>query len=510
MQSNDVFELYKPLRNHLRKTSLLESLRVMWAYSRYLQFDKQIPDDIEVTPKVRSGRKMDYVSFLNEWALETLVREIIINSQETTTCAKTVREWNYLAGALNKLRELENSIYGKFGTDQGIHLEIHRIAHRQFPWQSRPSTISMTRYFKIFGYAPLDKITQDVIGLTTKELYLIGTAVLAVYLKEPILSYPPHIGVKGITLENLKRVLNRFSCELTTLKNKLLSEQEMNEKFAYSYHSLRAYPIMKMTYNNKDSYVCPLPTLFVWRLTSGIYYEIYKEEGFDNAFGRSFQNYIGEVLKNSNVENKININPEEEYYVGRERKDTIDWIADEAEAALFIECKTKRMTILAKVALNSEEALDKDLDILADAVIQAYENINNYRNNEYPNYKFNKEKMIFPLVVTLEEWYLFIDKIREKVGEKVKEKFNESSLPVSWLNELPYSICSTQEFEELMQIIQIVGIKKFMSSKVFDREKRSWLFSSYMSSDFPEELNKTQFLFEANFNTIFPQGVIEK
>jgi hypothetical protein len=240
------------------------------------------------------------------WELELLAREIILNSGENTA-RKTIQKWNYFTATLNKLRELENNIYRKYGSNKNIRSEVHRIAHRQFPWQSRPNEISMTRYFKIFSYNTLEKIIQDVIGLTTKEVYLIGMALFSVYLKEFALFYPPSkIDIEGINKENLKTFLDRFSAGSRVLKNKLLSEQEMNEKFAYSYSSLRAYPIINMAYEKRDAYACPLPTLFLWRLTSGIYYDICKENGFDNAFGPSFQNYVGEVLESANIEKKIN------------------------------------------------------------------------------------------------------------------------------------------------------------------------------------------------------------
>ena len=42
------YDLYKPLRNHLRKLSVEESLYVVWAYSQHLTNNINIPVDIEV------------------------------------------------------------------------------------------------------------------------------------------------------------------------------------------------------------------------------------------------------------------------------------------------------------------------------------------------------------------------------------------------------------------------------------------------------------------------------
>ena len=147
--------------------------------------------------------------------------------------------------------------------------------------------------------------------------------------------------------ENINNFLNCFSRELTEIVTLIKEEQKMDEKYAYSYSSLRAYPLIKMKYMNILSVVCPLPTLLIDRITSGLYYEIVNENNFDNCFGQSFQHYVGKILEISNKNNKINYIPESEYYIGRDRKDTIDWIAYDTDSALFVECKTKRLTFMA-------------------------------------------------------------------------------------------------------------------------------------------------------------------
>ncbi|MHC4276559.1 MAG: hypothetical protein ACYSTI_04405 [Planctomycetota bacterium] len=157
------------------------------------------------------------------------------------------------------------------------------------------------------------------------------------------------------------------------------------------------------------------------------------------------------------------------------------------------------MTLPAKVELLSEEALDKDLEIIANAIVQVYKNINNYRNNEYPNYKYNKDKTVFPLVVTLEEWYFLVDTELDKINKSVKEQFNNVNLPVSWLY--------TREFEQMMQIIQNVGIQKFMDKKWLKSEESTRDIAAYMSNYFPEERKKAKFLFEDDFDEIFPPGL---
>jgi len=61
---------------------------------------------------------------------------------------------------------------------------------------------------------------------------------------------------------------------------------------------------------------------------------------------------------------------------------------------------------------------------------------------------------------------------------------------------MPYSICSVEDFEGMMQVMQTTYIKKFMDRKVFDKEKIERLFRPFMSNEFAEESRKIKFLFE--------------
>ncbi len=262
-----------------------------------------------------------------------------------------------------------------------------------------------------------------------------------------------------------------------------------------------------LKHQNKDVLVCPATTLLFWKLTSGIFYEICNEEGFDNEFGKSFQNYAGDVIRAA--VSGMKIYPEEEYYEGKNKKNTGDWVVEDKDSALLIECKAKRVTLLAKAEIKSEEALDKDLDALANAVIQVYKTLADCLKNKYPTFKPN-EKKIFPIVITLEDWYFFGDKIITILNAKVKEGFKIYSLSESWLTEMPFSICSIKEFEMMIQIMEKFGIKQFMEKKLLDAERQKWAFYSFIKDQFGEEIKNLKTLFYSDFNKIFPERLLKK
>jgi len=503
MNDNNLYNSYKPLKNHLRQTFVIESLYVIWAYSAYLQFKNPIPRNIEFLQSAITSLTM-----ITGWELELLARETIINAEESGYFKKTLKKWSYFAGAINKLKDTENEISKLYIDEKNVLLELYRLAHRQFPWQTQTSRQYITRYFKIFSYPTIDEIIQRKIGFSSvQKLYFLGMLFWGFFMKKAFLKFPLSIvGMQEINTQDLELFLNFSSKNLNDLKYLLKNDQEINEKFAYTYSSLKAYPIIKLS----DYAICPSPNLLMWRITNGIYYDICNEKDFGNEFGKAFQKYVGDVAKTGG--DKINVYEEREYYDKKIKtlKNTVDWIIEDKTAALFIECKTKRLTILAKSELKSQADLSRCLNTLSDAVIQVYKTAIDYSENRYPQFGFKQERKIYPLIVTLEDWYIFGDQLRSALNDMVLEKLQLQNISLSLLSEMPYSVCSVQEFEAITQIISRLGIDNFMSKKLSNKEWRVWDFNEYCKSAFPEEYRETKFLFAADFNKIFSERTIEE
>lgn len=102
-----VYDLYKPLRNNLRKVSLIPSLRVIWAWIHHLQFDTDFPTDIKVPWEIASvaaGPKKG----IFEWELATLAKELVLNAPERG--ATDMRVWKVFAESANHLKNLDDAI----------------------------------------------------------------------------------------------------------------------------------------------------------------------------------------------------------------------------------------------------------------------------------------------------------------------------------------------------------------------------------------------------------------
>ena len=506
-QRDDIFEVYKPLRNHLKKCEIADSLRVIREYAQDLQFKGSLfSPDIEILPEYQQKDHVQKMRWIAEWSLEILAKEVIINSPQKKWQPNSFKKWKHFSNAINKIKDIEKRISQNYIGQGNILREMGRTAHLQFCWQiERPNAEMLSRYYKIYSTPGLSSLVRNTIGLTIKEIYIIGVALLGVYMKWIALNYPPNISIEEMNKDSLDTFLKHFSIDLQDIKQKLISEQSINEDYLYAFSSLRGYPIIRMPYESKESLVCPIPTLLFWRIAGGLYYEVVDQRGFDKAFGKAFQGYIGDCITKAHTNKNIDSYQEESYVAGKERKDTTDWIIDDGSCAVFIECKGKRMTLPSKTQLVVGNALEKDMQKMADFIVQAYKSIRDYRNDEYHHYKNNKQRTVYPLIVTLEDWHLFGDSPLLK--EAIEKKMSVEGVPLRWLKELPYTVCSASEFEKLVQIIQHEGIEATIGKKAKDPKRSRWELDVFLSSEYPEKHKNTKALFLEEYDSIFPERV---
>jgi hypothetical protein len=213
---------------------------------------------------------------------------------------------------------------------------------------------------------------------------------------------------------------------------------------------------------------------------------------------------VGEVLRQRVTNAGMSILEQEAYLVGLHQKHSVDWIIEQGgEAALFVECKTKRLIWTSKAGVANLAALDRDMRNLGRAVVQVYKAIGDYRAGRYPHLAFMEERRIYPVIVTLEDWYLSGFGMPARLDAAVRKIMEAGGLPIAWLDEMPYSIMSVRELETAAGVIDAVGVHPFMSGKVLDPESRRWGFGAYCNERYPDDVANLHPLFRDEFDAMF-------
>jgi hypothetical protein len=131
-EQRTVFDLHLPLRRHLRRFGLIDSLYVVRAYEQHLQFRHPFPPDVQVAPHfLEATQRYDKKVF--EWELDILARQLFLwacDISSTSLC-----NWNEFSKAINCIKTLGDNIARLYPElyKPNILIEIYRIAHNQFP-----------------------------------------------------------------------------------------------------------------------------------------------------------------------------------------------------------------------------------------------------------------------------------------------------------------------------------------------------------------------------------------
>jgi hypothetical protein len=494
-----ISDRYKKFRNCVAELAREGSLRVIWAFTQYLQTaDFTMPKDIEVDPRFYEREVAR--AWINEWSLALLAKEVLLHSGAIAKKGASLRKWSVLGRFLNQINKLEGEIYGAFGSPNNVLVELIRIAHRTFEWQGNgPSQRSIIRYHMIFNTVEISDICFQRYGLTIYEVMACGTAILGHYLDTHSMRLPLTSQIAQLPVEKFEAFLSFVADDISAIKPKLKSEQQYNESFAYAFNSLRARPIVYMCSGATDVAVCPIPTLLFWRYTAGLYYDFITVPAFANLFGDSFQSYIGEVVRVAAP--SLAAHEEQKYSINSREKRTVDWIvSDGAKSSLFIECKAKRIRHAAKQTLSDTAALEEDIGIMASAVVQIYKTIKDCLDGHYPHFRIETEARVYPCVVTLEDWHMHGPKMYGLLRELVRTKMAEDRLPDEYISQMPYSIWPIDHFEIGLQVMNENPISAFMDGKLLDVEMQDWEWGPYMSSKFK---GARKSLFEKEYAELF-------
>lgn len=106
-------------------------------------------------------------------------------------------------------------------------------------------------------------------------------------------------------LENI----SRHTFELTHRAQALVNDAH---SFAYRGSVLRETPVIRVYGSEGVGLICPISQLLLWRVTSGMYYDVIYNSKVSNEIGKNFEEYVQCLLKKT-FGNLYRVEPELEY-----------------------------------------------------------------------------------------------------------------------------------------------------------------------------------------------------
>jgi hypothetical protein len=258
------YEEYKPFRNYMRRFDLVHGLVDVWCYSLHVMEGQPLPADYAVGALPFKPLKEHFYP----WDLDILARELVLNAGKRGD--RSLRTWDHLAVAVNHIRRLDEAAYMDSGTEPSdVIFELHRIAHRQFPWQISVGMAPMMRAFKVFGEAAVDAIVVRELGMTVRQFLLLGAAVGGSFLKKWGMSTNLDYGGLGISREASDAFFRRITCTTEQLKVETAKRQSYGRDWLYTWNPLEATPLVSFDPAVPDRVLCPIPRYLIRRASAG-------------------------------------------------------------------------------------------------------------------------------------------------------------------------------------------------------------------------------------------------
>ncbi|UIF88800.1 hypothetical protein KAF44_26465 (plasmid) [Cupriavidus necator] len=340
--------------------------------------------------------------------------------------------------------------------------DLTAMAHQQFPWQVHKSLLTLMRYYRLLRHPALAPIVEAEVGMEVRTYFLLGVIAGGELLNRPWIARQRALDVVGITPHQVRRFYEPLTVRVGSLRAQIVVQQRLDRRWGFTWNPLEGTPLVRLDRNAAHA-IAPISEYFYRAITNGLYYRLVNRAGFSTGLGASFEAYIGDVLREAFPAPRYGVAGETQYTVGKQAKLGTDWIVTDGSANLFIECKTKRLRLDAKMP-DAVEEFEAQLDVLAGIVVQLYKNIRDAQDGHTPAWRPNTQQ-IYPLVITLDEWHLLGPNVLDALDLRVKARLRRENLPLSVLQEMPYTTCSAQDFESAVLIMAELGLDPYLREK---------------------------------------------
>lgn len=481
----DIYDLYKPLRNHLQTLDLQALLEMICMV--------QSGHEDEVAIKLR-GAFGRLIGEIFRWELHILAREALLHSSVDRN--KKQPTLQNLIELVNGVRRICEGVSRRtIGCPDEAVRSLHPVGHQQMRWQNSRDWDRFFRTFRIYNRKEIHQLLHEVSGVRLTTIYTLTFAIAGgVRRSGPWVLATQNFEFLGIPSSERDAYFAMVGSPHASLSKSVKSMAHYDQRWAFTWNPLEATPLIQLRADQPDQYLCPLPELLLRRATDSLFFDLAKSsDQCSNPYGTAFQDYVGDVLRAQFKGPVHRVHEEQEYWIGKKKKHGVDWIVEDPSGHIMLECKTRRIRVDAMAAADGEQ-LANAIDDLAKMVVQHYKNIDDALRGHA---KWRPDgKPVYPVVVTLDDWRLFAPHVIEMLKNRVREQLVEIALS-ALLESSPFIVTSIAELELAGQAIAQIGIDRFFASRVMTLNPHFDL-RMHASQAFPE--------IKVNYARLFPDS----
>lgn len=474
-----MYSTYKTMRNFASKLGRVDSLIKIWSFYQNIRFNRALPSQFA---RMNKQGRLSLKDIVHPWELDILTREIVLHADDNNS--KDLYNTNHLAAAINNIRSISNS-QNHIDLHKTIFNEIQRGYQQQALWNTN-THLMLARHLKIYKTPALEEVLTKGTSLSINQFYTLGISISGHFLSNFVYNLKQDYTFFGISNEQRDAFLEKVVISFDDLKTRTIAMQEYNENWSYTLNPLVSTPLIIFDQATPNIVICPIPFYLMYRFSEGLFFDIAKIKGYEQAYGDAFEEYLHDISMILNIGPTTNIKVKKPapYKVGKNQKHGVDLLVYDSTGAMLIECKAKRLSLNARYKLD-DDALNAEIDVLARYIVQNYKNLEDI-TNERTGWKPDG-RSFFPVVVTLVSWNLFGPKAYEQLEKSVLIHLEKSKISSDIVVLYPYTVMSTEEYETAFQVIAQVGVKEFFTRRS-NENQQGWLVMPSIHNNFPEEL----------------------
>lgn len=414
------------------------------AASRYLSFPSQAADARFKSPLG-----------VHPWELETLLGELFIapKAQQGPGPNRVLncRVFGAMVALINALRKLENAESGLYLRRVNILDELHRIAQRQFPWQSGYfNRIQFYRSSRIYGGPKCSAFFEERYGVSQNAVSALGFGLFTHFSEHPVLVGGLNLKSLGLAPKDAATALKLISTPIARAKDQFQRDLEYVTKkwgqappAAYRPSIFRRFPVVAF---GPQALRSPLPELILERVTSGLYYDLLLGgQPLRNEASRRFELYCLDLLRS--LIPSLGASADYYYWHTNQRYRSPDILGQvDGKLALVIECKASKLSFDAQYSEDPLTIARVGYDELAKGAFQLWRYFAHVRIGSAGRALAPKT---LGLVLTLDAWMMMSRELRAQVLLKA-EALAAGCPEILAEDKTPVVFCSVQDFERTL------------------------------------------------------------
>jgi hypothetical protein len=243
---------------------------------------------------------------------------------------------------------------------------------------------------------------------------------------------------------------------------------------ALDFQPFLQYPVVR---SGNDEYMVPIPKLLIDRFTNGLFHDFanrMKGSGHANSFrtyfGKLFERYVG--LQLSMVFDPTQLNPEQNY--GKAGKTTPDWVVNDPELSLAIECRSSTFTLDTQKYADLDR-ITRDLGkIGVDTLVHIWPKIQDIQEAQ-THISLASERAPLQVICTFESlepigmFGAFLRGEIRRLSGKEPPKFY--LMPVTYLE----AMCATENREDFFRALMKLEVDEKWSDPSDEGPRNRWL-----------------------------------